>query len=267
MTTTDHWETSAVGAYEVLAPHYDCYSSGNNYVAWAELLLQLARERGWAGSTVLDVGAGTGAIADVLAGLGLAVTGVDVSPAMIAQARATRHNGARFAVGDARTLNLPDRFDLVVCTDDVLNYLLTAAEVATSLAVMRRHLKPGALLMFDVNTLTVYRTSFAECRVVANRDCVLVRHGRGHGDFRPGEVCSVDLTIVESGALGCRPTPVRHSTHAQRHHPISEIAQQVTDAGLDLLALLSPDHQAGTLVEYVDEAQSNKVIVVAIRRE
>jgi len=73
---------------------------------------------GLEGSTVLDVGTGTGRGALLLARRGAVVTGVDASPQMleIARERAQREGvTARFDVGDAHHLAFPDRsFDAAV---------------------------------------------------------------------------------------------------------------------------------------------------------
>jgi SAM-dependent methyltransferase len=59
------------------------------------------------GGLVADLGCGEGRIGAYLAGLGLDVTGIDLSPAMIEIARATRP-GIRFEVGSMHALPLGD---------------------------------------------------------------------------------------------------------------------------------------------------------------
>lgn len=71
------------------------------------------------GSTVLDVGTGTGRAALLLAGKGARVSGVDASEEMLAVARqraAGQHLDVAFAQGDVHALDFADEsFDLVVC--------------------------------------------------------------------------------------------------------------------------------------------------------
>jgi SAM-dependent methyltransferase len=56
---------------------------------------------------VADVGCGTGRVTALLADLGLDVSGIDLSPQMVATAR-REHPGLRFEVGSMLALDLPD---------------------------------------------------------------------------------------------------------------------------------------------------------------
>lgn len=68
-------------------------------------------------SSVLDLGAGAGRLADPLAELGHQVTGVDESADMLSHVRSARTVHASFA-----ELRLPERFDAVVMAGCLLNY-------------------------------------------------------------------------------------------------------------------------------------------------
>jgi SAM-dependent methyltransferase len=102
-----------------------------------------------AGARVLEVGCGPGHLSIRLARHhGLAVTGLDLDPAMIARARANADrlgngDGRRpgFLVGDVAALAVPDRsFDLVVSALSMHHW----ADPAAGLAEIGRVLRPGA---------------------------------------------------------------------------------------------------------------------------
>ena len=87
-------------------------------------------------TSALDVGTGTGVFAQAFAGLGLAVTGLDANPGLIALAR-DLVPAAAFREGTAEALPFPDRsFDLVFLglvlheTDDAVAALREARRVA-----------------------------------------------------------------------------------------------------------------------------------------
>src|SRR5205807_1788333 len=70
-------------------------------------------------AAILDIGCGTGSLSVVMAELGHAVTGIDFSPDMTAQARAKAAAAGRriaFEIMDATEPSLaPAQFDAVVC--------------------------------------------------------------------------------------------------------------------------------------------------------
>lgn len=107
----------------------------------------VTRLRAWAlaalaprpGERVLDVGAGTGDHAAELAGTGAAVTGLDPSPGLRAEA-ARRAPAATFVGGDAHDLPFADgTFDAVTC-ERVFQHLADPARAAAEIA---RVLRPG----------------------------------------------------------------------------------------------------------------------------
>lgn len=92
---------------------------------------------------ILDVGTGTGLVLRSLPAGPWSLTGVDLSPGMLAVARAALPS-ARFEVADATTLDLPDAsIDLVTCVTMV--HLLPDA--AAALRKWRRVLRPGGCLV------------------------------------------------------------------------------------------------------------------------
>ena len=114
-------------------------------------------ERGWLdrflalvppGAPVLDLGCGAGEpITAHLIARGHPVTGVDLSPAMLAIARA-RWPGGDWREGDMRTLDLSERFGGIAAWDSFFH--LTAAEQRAALPRMAAHLAPGGALLLTV---------------------------------------------------------------------------------------------------------------------
>ena len=96
------------------------------------------------GARVLDAGCGTGRVAVELARRGHDVAGADNDDSMLEVAR--RSAGVRWYDADLATLDLPERFDLVVAAGNVVVFLAegTEQEVLRRLAA---HLVPGGLLV------------------------------------------------------------------------------------------------------------------------
>ena len=101
-------------------------------------------------SSVLELGCGSGTI---LAGLGRFATlsGVDISPEMLAIAR-DKAPSAQLIEGDITDFELGERFDVVICVFDTLNHITSFDGWRALFACAHRHLEPGGLFVFDVNT-------------------------------------------------------------------------------------------------------------------
>lgn len=101
-------------------------------------------------ATILDIGCGTGSLSVVLAGLGHTVTGIDLSPSMIALARtkaAVLRLQVEFHVMDAASPQLPlNQYDAIVCR----HLLWTLPEPKEVLQRWAELLKPkGRLILIE----------------------------------------------------------------------------------------------------------------------
>jgi SAM-dependent methyltransferase len=104
------------------------------------------------GGSVLELGAGSGRITVALAERGLHVTGIDISPAMLAKAEA-RRGAAPTAVAerivlrraDMTAIDLKRTFDLALAPYFTLAHVPAGAAWRNVFTVMARHLEPGAL--------------------------------------------------------------------------------------------------------------------------
>ncbi|MVN89189.1 methyltransferase domain-containing protein [Deinococcus sp. HMF7620] len=138
--------------FTALAAVYDAIMADVEYDHWADFVLSYARDGGLTHpGTALDLACGTGGFTRELQEAGWAITGLDFSEAMLAEAR-HRLPGVPFVQGDLRSFALPKRFDLVTCVFDSLNNLLTPSDLGAALTQARAHLWPGGLFAFDVNT-------------------------------------------------------------------------------------------------------------------
>jgi SAM-dependent methyltransferase len=103
------------------------------------------------GAVVLDYGCGDGQFSIILAGRGARVIGIDISPKLIEQARATaamigrNGNSPEFVVGDAHHTPLRDAmFDYVV-GNGILHHL----DLDKAFTEIARVLKPGGKAVFQ----------------------------------------------------------------------------------------------------------------------
>ena len=117
--------------------------------------VNMARETG---GPVLELGCGTGRVTLPIAASGVAITGLDISPAMLllaeqkaaALASECDLGPLSFVEGDMREFEFERQFGLVIAPFRSLQNLLTVPEQISTLTAIKRHLEPGGILAFDM---------------------------------------------------------------------------------------------------------------------
>jgi len=105
-----------------------------------------------AGGTIVDLGCGPGHVAHYLAGQGASVLGIDLSPEMIAEARAA-YPDLTFRTGDMFALPLADASVAGIAAFYAIVHLQTG-ELEAPFREMHRVLRPGGLaaIAFHIGT-------------------------------------------------------------------------------------------------------------------
>jgi SAM-dependent methyltransferase len=105
------------------------------------------------GGSVLELGSGTGHKLIPIASDGHPCVGLELSPDMLAEARRKadeRGVELEWVQGDMRNFDLGRAFDLVIIPANSLLHLHRAQDLVACFQSVRRHLAPGAQLVFDV---------------------------------------------------------------------------------------------------------------------
>ena len=122
----------------------------------AEILDRLFRNHGFDRSAaVLDCACGIGTQAIGLAALGYNVTGSDISEGELKEARerATKNNvSIRFERADFRALSetFTEKFDIVICMDNALPHMLSAADLKAALESITDRLSSGGIFVASI---------------------------------------------------------------------------------------------------------------------
>ncbi|HWQ13978.1 MAG TPA: class I SAM-dependent methyltransferase [Roseiflexaceae bacterium] len=238
--------------YQGYAPFYD----GSGQIRFALLMAQYLEEllrRHPAGPPhhprrALDLACGTGTLAVALAESGWRVVGLDQSAAMLALARAKAEaagiaSSVTFVQGDMRDFNaactmhhgiddsagcmVHAAFDLVTCTYDSLNYLLTEDDLARCFRSVARALAPGGLFVADMNTRHFLEHDWPPCEVDERPGFVQV--ARSH--FDPARATS---TLQLTGFAGDDERGYERfdELHIERAYPPETVAALLEAAGL-----------------------------------
>ncbi|MFW5773667.1 MAG: class I SAM-dependent methyltransferase [Tangfeifania sp.] len=103
---------------------------------------------------ILDIGCATGELSYQLAKEGAEVTGIDLNPELIAQAkRSQMHSGLHFQVGNMLELAndfQPETFDAALCFGNTLVHLLSADRIGKMLQGVRQVLKPHGKFLLQI---------------------------------------------------------------------------------------------------------------------
>ena len=109
------------------------------------------------GGAILELGVGTGRLAFALAARGHSLVGVDIAPAMLAQAAARQADlppavagRVQLVRGDMTGIDLKRTFDLVICPYFTLAHVPRGMAWKNTFATAARHLKPGGLAAFHL---------------------------------------------------------------------------------------------------------------------
>lgn len=233
------------------AEQYDILYQDKDYDAEVALLERLFARHGLEGSSILDLGCGTGQHAIRLARRGYEVTGVDRAPGMLAIARVKAEQSLdelaaqpSFVEGDVTSVRLGGSpFDAALMMFAVLGYQVTNDAVRASLRTVRAHLRPGALFICDVwygPAVLAVRPS-ERTKVVDTPDGQVIRSVRTHLDSFAHRA---DVSYRVWRLRGKEVVADMKETHSMRFFFPQELALFFEDAGLKLLDLSAFDSVA-----------------------
>jgi SAM-dependent methyltransferase len=134
--------------------HPNLYDLENrDFAPQGPFYLALAQQTG---DPVLELGCGTGRITIPIARHGVAITGLDIVPGMLEQARRkTADLPINWVEADARTFDLPISFRLIYATTGAFQHMLERADQEAMLGRVRAHLAPDGVFAFDVGSAQV----------------------------------------------------------------------------------------------------------------
>jgi SAM-dependent methyltransferase len=132
------------------ARYYDLLYKDKDYAGETAYVHALIQKYKLGAKSILNLGCGTGKHDACLQKLGYEICGVDLSETMLVEAHKRAIPGKlEFFHGDARTVDLGRKFDIVVSLFHVMSYQTTDEDVLSAFKTANRHLKEGGLFIFD----------------------------------------------------------------------------------------------------------------------
>ena len=219
--------------YEDFASVYDTLMDDFDYDAWSGYYLDLiCSVTGELPRRAAECACGTGSLTVRLAQSGMAMTGVDLSAAMLRQAESkAREWGVEpaFVRQDMRRLTLSRRVGAVLATCDGVNYLMSQEDVKAFFAAAYQSLLPGGALCFDCSTRHKLEKTMGDSFFGEERDGAAVLWQNRLN--RETHVLSMDVTFFVREEDG-RYRRFREQ-HRQRAHSQQELTLWLTDAGFE----------------------------------
>jgi len=216
-----------VRTYERLSQIYDL-GWGEFAKQYISLIKELLNERSIGQARVLDLACGTGILAIELAKLGHFVHGIDMSSDMlkIAKSKSIALSNVSFDMQDMTRFSIKDKYDLVTCTFDSINYVLEADSLRKMLSCVADSLRESGIFVFDFNTHQFYsnRHKGTQEREVSGESFI---------QRRSYDQIKKEATAVFEFADGAV------EVHKQRSYDLVEFELLLTEAGLRMVHVFS----------------------------
>lgn len=130
--------------YNTLAKYYDALLTDEEVlIQWLDAFCKKMQ-----GSSILDMGCGSGEAAIILHRKGYHVEAFDLSKQMIDLAK-EKSKEIDFQIQDINDFNYSCHFDGILCLMDTMNYFLTKERLVHIFNLVYHHLNEGGLFMFD----------------------------------------------------------------------------------------------------------------------
>lgn len=149
--------SDAVGttSFAAVTPYYDELMKQVPYRMWTGYYLLLLSHQDIHPKRILDVCCGTGTMCEMLTQEGFDVSGFDLAPGMIEEARrkaAKKKLKIRYEVQDAAEVDMKAEYDAAFSFFDSLNNILSPQRLQMAFQRIAAHLVPGGSFVFDLNT-------------------------------------------------------------------------------------------------------------------
>ena len=250
--------------FQRYATVYDLLYKDKDYEKEAQHIVEILQKYGVnPGSSILNLGCGTGRHDHILAQMGYKMTGVDMSEEMVRIARevtsnesrvtrennsspvtrhpspVTRHPSPNFLQGDIRTLNLNKSFDTVISLFHVMSYQNSDEDVTAVFNNVYRHLNKNGIFVFDCWYADAVLAERPERRVkvVENDELLVTRYAKPemHEDIHIVDV-NYEIQVTEK-TTGI--TETFHETHNMRYFSVNEITKFAQNAGFEKIGRAS----------------------------
>jgi SAM-dependent methyltransferase len=135
--------------YDKFAEVYDKITPDEFYAEYANFILEILKEMNYKPKKILDLACGTGRLAKIFIDKDYDIEGLDISEKMLEIAK---KRGLKVYQSNMIDFNLGQKYDLITCTYDSLNYILQEDSLQKCFKTISKHLNQEGLFIFDMNS-------------------------------------------------------------------------------------------------------------------
>lgn len=236
-------------AYAHLSKMYDYLMDDIDYDQWVDYLDKFIKKHYSNAERILELACGTGNITMRLAERGYRVDAVDISDEMltIAQGKVANKMGkVRFIQSDMLELDLNERYDVVLCLCDGINYITEMKNVDILFAKVADVLKESGVFIFDISSEHKLSDHLGNHTFAENYDDFSYIW-ENYYDYEQ-RLLEFDFTIFQKEGDLFRKY---QEYHIQRAHQVGELSESLAEKGFENLGI----YHEMTLRKYVDDSE------------
>ena len=227
--------------YNDFAEIYDSFMDNVPYDAWCEQTAAILRTYGISSGIVADLGCGTGAMTERMAGLGYDMIGIDNSDEMLMEALRKRDESGHdilYLKQDMREFELYGTCAAIISRCDSLNYITDSGDLEKVFRLVNNYLDPGGLFVFDLKTEYMYKNILGENTFSRSTDDATYIWENYYDPEK--KINEYDLTMfIREGDMFRKSV----ETHAQRAYGPDELKQAAERAGMKWLGIWDADSE------------------------
>jgi ubiquinone/menaquinone biosynthesis C-methylase UbiE len=140
-----------IAAYEMSWKIYDSLLDHVDYDKWYQHITEICKIHNCTPKNYLDLACGTGTFLKYFDDKEIKLYGMELNPNMLELAKAK--NAKRqiaWIVSDMQNFSVKDKFDLITCLFDSVNYLQDEDQIIEMFNNVAKHLQKNALFIFDI---------------------------------------------------------------------------------------------------------------------
>lgn len=221
--------------FKLYSQYYDLLYADKDYVAEVGYINQLIKTYKPFSKTILELGAGTGKHAFLLADKGYTVLGVERSEEMVTIANQKKNENVSFEIADITKFNLNQTFDVATSLFHVISYLTDNKSLLQTFKNVHQHLNEDGLFIFDVwHSSAVYHQIPEKRTKVLQNDHIKVIRNANPVIYSEKNVVEVNYNIAITNFTN-KHTETIEEKHPMRHFSKPEIELLAYATGFELL--------------------------------